>query len=56
METHALIADFSDDPPEATMTQPKVGLITFGDHRTHEWEQVFKKMTEPRHAAGPGIL
>jgi len=32
------------------MTQPKVGLITFGDHRTHEWEQVFKKMTEPRHA------
>jgi L-fucose isomerase len=33
------------------MKQPKVGLITFGDHRTHEWEHVFKKMTEPRHAA-----
>ncbi len=32
------------------MSQPKVGLITFGDHRAHEWEQVFKKMTEPRHA------
>lgn len=33
------------------MTQPKVGLITFGDHRAHEWEHVFQKMTEPRHAA-----
>ncbi len=32
------------------MSQPKVGLITFGDHRAHEWEHVFKKMTEPRHA------
>jgi L-fucose/D-arabinose isomerase len=32
------------------MTQPKVGLITFGDHRAHEWEHVFQKMTEPRHA------
>lgn len=32
------------------MAQPKVGLITFGDHRVHEWEQVFQKMTEPRHA------
>ena len=32
------------------MAQPKVGLITFGDNRTHEWEHVFKKMTEPRHA------
>lgn len=32
------------------MAQPKVGLITFGDHRTHEWEHVFKKMAEPRHA------
>ncbi|WP_420641561.1 L-fucose/L-arabinose isomerase family protein [Candidatus Leptofilum sp.] len=31
------------------MSQPKIGLITFGDHRTHEWEHVFKKMTEPRH-------
>ncbi|MCP5072117.1 MAG: L-fucose isomerase [Rhodobacteraceae bacterium] len=33
------------------MTQPKVGLITFGDNRVHEWEHVFKKMTEPRHVA-----
>ncbi|WP_420628484.1 L-fucose/L-arabinose isomerase family protein [Candidatus Leptofilum sp.] len=31
------------------MSQPKIGLITFGDHRAHEWEHVFKKMTEPRH-------
>jgi L-fucose isomerase len=31
------------------MTRPKVGLITFGDHRTHEWEHVFRQMTEPRH-------
>ncbi|KAA3664385.1 MAG: L-fucose isomerase, partial [Chloroflexi bacterium] len=31
------------------MSQPKVGLITFGDHRVHEWEHVFQKMTEPRH-------
>lgn len=33
------------------MSQPKIGLITFGDHRDHEWNHVFKKMTEPRHAA-----
>jgi L-fucose isomerase len=32
------------------MSNPKIGLITFGDHRSHEWEHVFKKMTEPRHA------
>ena len=31
------------------MSQPKIGLITFGDNRQHEWEHVFKKMTEPRH-------
>jgi len=31
------------------MSQPKIGLITFGDHRVHEWEHVFRKMTEPRH-------
>jgi L-fucose isomerase len=31
------------------MSKPKVGLITFGDHRQHEWEHVFKQMTEPRH-------
>jgi len=31
------------------MSQPRIGLITFGDNRQHEWEHVFKKMTEPRH-------
>ena len=31
------------------MSQPKIGLITFGDNRQHEWEHVFKQMTEPRH-------
>lgn len=29
---------------------PRVGLITFGDHRQHEWTHVFQGMTEPRHA------
>ena len=28
---------------------PKVALITFGDHRKNEWEKVFQKLTEPRH-------
>jgi L-fucose isomerase len=31
------------------MTEPKIGLITFGDNRPHEWEKVFKELTEPRH-------
>ena len=31
------------------MSQPKIGLITFGDNRHHEWEHVFKQITEPRH-------
>ncbi len=31
------------------MTEPKVGLITYGDDREHEWEHVFKDMTETRH-------
>lgn len=31
------------------MTQPKVGLITFGDNRTHEWDNFFRGLTEPRH-------
>jgi len=31
------------------MSDPKVGLITFGDNRPHEWENVFKGLTEPRH-------
>ena len=26
------------------MTVPKVGLITFGDNRAHEWENVFKEL------------
>lgn len=32
------------------MQSPKVGLITFGDERPHEWEKVFRRLTEPRHA------
>lgn len=31
------------------MNEPRVGLMTFGDNRPHEWEQVFKQLTEPRH-------
>ncbi len=31
------------------MTQPTVGLITFGDNRKHEWENYFRGLTEPRH-------
>ncbi len=29
---------------------PKVGLITFGDERPHEWEKVFRRLTEGKHA------
>jgi L-fucose isomerase len=29
--------------------KPNVGLITFGDERAHEWEAVFRGLTEPRH-------
>ena len=32
------------------MTVPRVGLITFGDHRAYEWERVFRGMTESWHA------
>jgi len=32
------------------MAHPTIGLITFGDDRAHEWESVFRGMTEPRHA------
>ncbi len=32
------------------MQLPRVGLITFGDERPHEWEKVFRRLTEPRHA------
>ena len=31
------------------MSQPIVGLITFGDHRDHEWTHYFGALTEPRH-------
>jgi L-fucose isomerase len=31
------------------MQPPKVGLITFGDNRKHEWEHYFRGLTEPRH-------
>ena len=32
------------------MNQPNVALITFGDAREHEWENLFRGLTEPRHA------
>lgn len=31
------------------MDYPKVGLMTFGDERKHEWENYFRGLTEPRH-------
>jgi L-fucose isomerase len=31
------------------MTLPKVALMTFGDVRRHEWENLFRGLTEPRH-------
>lgn len=31
------------------MAYPKIGLITFGDNREHEWENYFRELTEPRH-------
>lgn len=31
------------------MTKPKVALMTFGDAREHEWENLFRGLTEPRH-------
>jgi L-fucose isomerase len=31
------------------MNQPQVGLMTFGDARKHEWENLFRSLTEPRH-------
>lgn len=33
------------------MNAPKIGLITFGDERPHEWEKLFKELTVPRHQA-----
>ncbi len=32
------------------MSVPRIGLITFGDERQHEWDKVFGPLTEPRHA------
>jgi len=31
------------------MTHPQVALMTFGDAREHEWEKLFRGLTEPRH-------
>ena len=31
------------------MSKPKVALMTFGDAREHEWEKLFRGLTEPRH-------
>ena len=31
------------------MTTPKVALMTFGDARDHEWKNLFRGLTEPRH-------
>jgi L-fucose isomerase len=31
------------------MNKPKVALMTFGDAREHEWESLFRGLTEPRH-------
>lgn len=31
------------------MVPPRLALITFGDARDHEWEHLFRGLTEPRH-------
>lgn len=31
------------------MINPRVGLMTFGDARDHEWNNLFRGLTEPRH-------
>ncbi len=31
------------------MNPPRVALLTFGDNRAHEWEKVFKTLTEEKH-------
>jgi len=31
------------------MNPPKIGLMTFGDARDHEWAKLFQGLTEPRH-------
>ncbi len=34
-----------------SMRSPQVGLMTFGDARKHEWENLFRDLTKPRHQA-----
>ena len=31
------------------MNKPRVALMTFGDAREHEWNHLFRDLTEPRH-------
>ncbi len=38
------------------MNYPKVGLITFGDHRGPEWSKVFERMTVPRHSKAVELI
>ncbi len=38
------------------MDYPKVGIMTFGDHRGPEWDTVFSTMTIPRHAKAVELL
>jgi L-fucose isomerase len=38
------------------MSKPRIGLITFGDNREHEWKHVFQKMTEPYHKDAVAFL
>ena len=38
------------------MKQPKVALITFGDEREFEYEKLYAKHTEPRHAQAVDAL
>lgn len=38
------------------MSNPKVGFMTFGDHRGPEWGKVFERMTVPRHQKATEIL
>lgn len=34
------------------MNHPKIALMTFGDARQHEWNNLFRGLTEPRHKRG----
>jgi L-fucose/D-arabinose isomerase len=38
------------------MSEPKVGLISFGDEREEMWEKVFRDLAEPRHQLGHEYL